>query len=262
MRFIFQYRTSDNASHEGVIDAASRDAAFAMLKERGIRPSRVVEAPGLFNKLLGKGKRWIAIVLLAILSSVAIIIAGRLGRVVSEAELANTSALTRRQIYGDPALMERLAAEDYRSVFETEADRYLAHFAQPAADIRFEGRFAYSLKWKRKAAEAIANLVEARYQPEIVLKEEDGRETRELKRIVMWMREELAAYLGSGSGTVESYVNRLEERQLREMRIYNLAKIELQKERDPQVWEKRNAELRAIGAPTIPIPADLNSDSE
>ena len=61
MKFLYEYRTSDNAKHSGTICAASRDAAYAAIKELGVRPSRVVEAPGFFNKLFGKGKRWLAI---------------------------------------------------------------------------------------------------------------------------------------------------------------------------------------------------------
>ena len=61
MKFIYQYRTPDNVQHEGTICAATKDAAYDQLRARGVRPGRMVEAPGLFNKLFGKGKRWIAI---------------------------------------------------------------------------------------------------------------------------------------------------------------------------------------------------------
>lgn len=73
MKFNYEYRTSDNKLHEGVVSAASRDDAFAVLKARGIRPGRVTEAPGVFNKLFGKGKRWIAIVALAVALAIAVI---------------------------------------------------------------------------------------------------------------------------------------------------------------------------------------------
>ena len=73
MKFNYEYRTSDNKLHGGVVRAASRDDAFAVLKARGIRPGRVTEASGVFNKLFGKGKRWIAIVALAVALVVAVI---------------------------------------------------------------------------------------------------------------------------------------------------------------------------------------------
>ena len=52
--------------HEGVINASSRDEVYSILKARGIRPGSVVEAPGFFNKLFGRGKRWLLIAALAI----------------------------------------------------------------------------------------------------------------------------------------------------------------------------------------------------
>lgn len=67
MKFVYEYRTSDNIRHEATVSASNRDVAFAVLKERGIRPSRLEEAPGFFNRLLGKGKRWLAIVVLFVL---------------------------------------------------------------------------------------------------------------------------------------------------------------------------------------------------
>ena len=57
MKFFYQYRTRDNISHDGEISASTLDDAYAALKAKGIRPGRVVEAPGFLNKLLGKGKR-------------------------------------------------------------------------------------------------------------------------------------------------------------------------------------------------------------
>ena len=66
MKFNYEYRTSDNKLHAGSVRAATREDAFSALKARGINPARVTEAPGFFNKLFGKGKRWIAICVLAL----------------------------------------------------------------------------------------------------------------------------------------------------------------------------------------------------
>lgn len=72
MKFNYEYRTSDNKLHGGVVSAVSREDAFSALKARGINPARVTEAPGFFNKLFGKGKRWIAIGVLALALAVAL----------------------------------------------------------------------------------------------------------------------------------------------------------------------------------------------
>ena len=57
MKFIYQYRTSDNEVKRGEIVAPDREAAFQLLRAQGIKPARLEEAPGVFNKLFGKGKR-------------------------------------------------------------------------------------------------------------------------------------------------------------------------------------------------------------
>ena len=241
MKFTYQYRTPDNKSHKGVIRAASKDAAYATLKAQGIKPGRVEEAPGFFNKLFGKGKRWIAIVVLA-LGCVASLLALRTQRSVIA---AGDSPMMRRQIYGDPALMESLERENFASVFEDEGDRYLARFAQPAAIVRFPDS-----SWRREMAVALRKPD----RPSIVIADTDAREVKELKRIVLWLRGELANYLSDGRGTPETYIRRLEERQQREITIYADIKVELERSTEPDLWEKRNATLRDLGIRTIPMP--------
>lgn len=255
MRFTYQYRTPDNKSHTGVIDAASRDAAFAALKAKGIRPGRVEEAPGFFNKLFGKGKRWIAIGVLAVVACISLTYAFRTRQSALE---SNSSALSRRQIYGDPALMEKLEAEDYASVFEMEGDRILANFAQPARISRVVVELNSNPILRAQKAKLLSTLIPQ--SSSLVPQPSDPREVQELKRIVLWMHGELEAYLANGNGTVESYVRRLCERQAQEAKIYNLAKVELEKEKNPAEWERRNDTLRAIGAPTIPMPYGLQRE--
>ena len=46
MRFTYVYRTSDGERHEDVIEAATRDEAFADLRKRGVRPMKVVSFSG------------------------------------------------------------------------------------------------------------------------------------------------------------------------------------------------------------------------
>ena len=255
MRFTYQYRTPDNKSHTGIIDAASRDAAFAALKAQGVRPGRVEEAPGFFNKLFGKGKRWIAIGVLAVVACISLAYAFRTKQSAIE---SNSSALSRRQIYGDPALMERLEAENYASVFEAEGDRILANFAQPARISRVVAALDGNPILRAQKSKLLSSL--SPHSPSLVPHAADPREVQELKRIVLWMRGELEAYLANGNGTTESYVRRLCERQAQEAKIYNLAKVELEKEKNLAEWERRNEMLRAIGAPTIPMPYGLQME--
>ena len=232
----------------GVVVASSREDAYALLKRRGIRPSRVLEAPGFFNKLFGKFKRWSAIVLLFFLVVVVSIVAFMQSKAARLHEISETSPLTRRQIYGDPALLESMERSSFRSVFENEGDRYLAFFAQPAHQHVFA-----SDDWQDRMAAALTRI----FDTDVVFKEDDAREVRELKRIVCWMRDELRMYLSDGQGTTSLYVRRLVERQNEELAIYNFIVKELEGSRDVELWEKKNKVLRDLGIRTVaPIFSD------
>lgn len=240
MRFVYQYRTRGNEIRRGEIAAADREAAFQALKAQGIRPAKLEEAPGLLNKVLGKGKRWIAI---GILATIAFVLAVQSFRAPPAPQQETSSP--RHQIYGEPALMEELERSEYADVFALPGERKLAKFAQPGVIQPFKER-----GWRGEfAAELNAVLTN-----EIVFAEDERREVRELKMIVNGMKSELRRYLENGIGTTESYIRRLEERQTKELNLYNLAKIELEKETDLEKFEARNAALRAVGLRTIPLP--------
>lgn len=101
MKFVYEYRTSDNVRHEATVSAVSRDAAFALLKERGIRPSRIEEAPGFFNILFGKGKRWLVIVILfAILVAMTMALIRRDREIVLRARELDTEILSQLEAAG------------------------------------------------------------------------------------------------------------------------------------------------------------------
>ena len=46
MKFVYAYKTSDGVRHEDAMESESRAAAFAALRERGIRPIKVCAADG------------------------------------------------------------------------------------------------------------------------------------------------------------------------------------------------------------------------
>ena len=46
MKFLYAYKTSDGTRHEDEIESESREAAFAALREKGIRPIKVYTANG------------------------------------------------------------------------------------------------------------------------------------------------------------------------------------------------------------------------
>lgn len=143
MKFNYEYRTSDNKLHEGVVRAANRDDAFAVLKSRGIRPIRVIDSPGFFNKLLGKGKRWTAIIVLAI--SLLVVVMILVFRPVREVALPEYDI--------DSAVVERLAAmghsaEDINDFLESRRklnEEYRARVESQVNDGRMTKSYANDL---------------------------------------------------------------------------------------------------------------------
>ena len=226
MRFLYQYRTSENELRHGVVKASDRDSAFAALRAQGIRPSKVEEAPGLLNKLFGKGKRWMAIVVLAHLAAIGWWLA------VSERE---PDWEERSQIYGDPVLIKELSADNWAAVFENEGDRFLAAYAVP-------GREVAELLPPKDAALVMKG--------SIPIEEEDGEVVRKIKRIVNGMKREMREYVRDG-GTPEGYFRRLAIRQKAEAQVLSSAERALRNERDPAKWSERNRQLRAMGLPML-----------
>ena len=244
MKFRYGYKTSDGERHEGVYSASSRDAVYAELKKQGIRPYFVELAPGLINRILSIGKRGFAILLLAVGLAVALVYGYKLTRTNSTYIDSLTSPQPRHQIWGDPALMAELARTDYAEVFANEGERILARFAQPGVGVDV----------KMSDASRLGPLVGKCLDSAIALNDTDVREVAELKRIVMWMKEELRRYLSDGIGTPERYVRRLIERQMAEIQMEADVAMRLRNEKDPAVWRQYNERLRAAGLKAIPVP--------
>ena len=249
MKFIYQYRTPDNKQHEAVISAPTKDAAYAALKAQGVKPGRMYEAPGVFNKLFGKGKRWIAIVVLGALCLVLCLVVRSMKE--ESAYLGSVDFITstaRRQLVGDIAVIEKGIKEGWGDVFDQEGERYLASFAIPSVGTPY-ARSALS------DAEVLASLGR-----EVLVNEDDGIEARQIKSMVVGMKDELRRYLAAG-GKVEVYRKRLVERQSEEIAIHHRVKNEVENARKSMkenefvaYWEKRNAELRNLGLRLVPMP--------
>lgn len=231
MKFRYCYRTKDNVEHWDDVVAADRDAAYAALRSQGIRPGRVIEAPGFFNKLMGKGKRWIAISLLGVLCvGLSVVVLRLRNETVREQTLPDT--LPRSQIYGDPWVIKQMRQNDFAGVFVDEGDRFLARFAVPGRAVASAGvPQSVSVKPVKIAA---GDLVEI----------------ATLKRIVNGMKAELAQYLADG-GSLEKYERRLRIRQLAEVQIVEESAKLLKNEARPNVWKEVNLKLRNMGLPMI-----------
>lgn len=253
MKFLYEYRTADNAPHSGAISAADRDAAFAALKAQGVRPSRLVEAPGFFNKLFGKGKRWLAITVLAALL-VAVVIAlisadRRADRSFAEVQAVQDvfDSPVRRQLIGDAAVIEKGIKTGWADVFSAEGDRYLASFAIPGQP-------------PAVTTTTDAALRAALSTPHPLIPSSLSLEHRQLLAIVAGLKADISAHLNDG-WTLDEIRRALLRRQQQEIDYYNRAKNEidqLSKSSSPaalgKLWERRNDELRAMGIATLPLP--------
>ena len=228
--------------HRGVVSASDRDAAFALLKSQGVKPYAVAEASGFFNKLLGKGKRWIAIAVLGALC-VSLVFALRSSRLA----LRSPDAAPRHQIYGDPALMEEWEENVYLTALTDPGERILAVYAQPGGYVGWQG-VASNVVF---TADDVAAVEATRNSP-VTFSDDDRRELRELKAIVAGMKDELREYLSDGVGSVRTYLTRLEERRHAEIAAYKKVAQELDDEQDEAVREAKNEALRAMGLRTVP----------
>ena len=250
MKFSYLYRTSDNIQHEDVIEARSRDDVYAQLRVKGIKPIRVVASKLPWWKRISF--RWVAIV--ALVCALAFVVA-KLNRVEKNgavnlaSEGSDRGAIGRRQIWGDRAIIDAAARENWRVIFKNPADRLLALFAQPGVRVAMP---MIPATIKEDFARALRTSVEVR--------DSDLEEYRQMKRIVEGMKEEMREYLADG-GNIDGYVSRMVDRQNAEADVFDrerraledLARSKSVEEIMP-LWNDANRRLRAIGLKTLSIP--------
>ena len=261
MRFLYEYRTADNAIRRDEIRAADRDAAFAALKARGIRPARMTEAPGVLNKIFGKGKRWLAIVVLGIIVVFAVV--ENLRRdvtAVPQVLVSSFDSPTRRQVIGDAEVIARGIRTGWADVFELEGDRFLASFAIPGVPA---GQRSTT---EEKLREALDNKPSKHPNlPNI----QTSLEARQIRAMVEGMKEELRQFLADG-GTIAEYGAELVKRQEREVEYYQRAKREIEgayRARKSygdveRLLRDRNARLRKMGIRLVVLDEEMSGQEK
>lgn len=251
MKFVYEYRTKSNELKRGEISAPDRDAAYAALKSEGIRPSKVSEAPGFLNKLFGKGKRWLAIAILALAVAVGVVTHwGAIFSVKPDSEL-------RAHLYGDPAVLQKISDDFWRTSFPDVGDAFLARNGQPGV--------ADSFVYDEAATNAVKSALKEGARAHVKVDDADPAELAKMKRIVNGMKDELAAYLAAG-GDVGDYMKLCGERIRTEVGIATGIRDELARMRKkmregvlgdiPAEWDKKNRVLRSFGLETIPFPEE------
>ena len=237
MKFVYQYRTSDNVRREGVLNAPSRELVYEILRSQGIRPSSVQLAPGVFNRLMGVGKRWLAIGLLVVFTIVGWSIAFFQSKTEEQCLIED-----RQQLYGDPAVLQQSFRCCWTNMFKNLGDAYLAEHAIPAARCRCLDR--------KNELSYIGQELAAGCDKMVLVGADDYPEIAKMKRMVNGMKQELSQYLKDG-GSVAGYMERLDVRQAAERYFLEHAHSMLKQTESPEVWQKKNNELRAMGLPMV-----------
>ena len=263
MKYTYAYKTSDGIRHEDTMNASSREEVFAELRKRGIKAIKVVAADGskANGEVRGIRKRAVAILLALVALSVGITAyltgtnfgTNRSDLVVPNSALSGSESnpyasaanvdKTRRQVFGDEAIVAKGIRTGWADVFAFEGDRFLASFAIPGVKA---GQRNTSLKEFEAAINSKCEITPT-----------DSPETRQIKAMVEGMKDEARQYIAAG-GTIVDYGKRLTERQDAEIAIYErikseieTAKATLSEDEFMDVWERRNEELRNLGIKTV-----------
>ena len=270
--FTYTYRSSDGVRHTDTIDAESRDAVFATLRERGIKPIKVVAADGSkangeVRVKVGVPKRVVAGICATLL--VAVGLAYWMGSQNGETELATVvtpqgtvtftvaSPLPRQAIAGDRRRIEK----SIREIFRFPAEVALARFAEPGRSFDAKGEIPGSSDDWKECLNAPIRIAST-----------DFTEVVDLKRIVTGMKREMRGYLLAG-GTVEDYFTELMKRQRLEMSYRERAENRLKEMLSGLAqdnasdekrlaaaygyWMKSNASLKSMGIYELALPDAL-----
>ena len=254
MKFTYAYKTSDGVRHEAAMDAESREAVFAALRQQGIKAIKVVAADG--SKANGEIRGRKRVLALAVLSALCLVLSavmvfvfwGRGGFVETALPLDST---VRRQVIGDAAIIEKGIRTGWADVFELEGERFLASFAIPGVPA---GQRSTSEEKLREALHCSPS-------PSAFTSVSDGLEARQIRAMVEGMKDEARRFVKAG-GSIAQYGRLLVQRQEEEIAYYNRAKAEIeaaQKAKMPaaqlnDLWEKRNESLRQMGVKLVPMP--------
>lgn len=263
MKYTYAYKSSDGIRHEDTMNASSREDVFAELRKRGIKAIKVTAADGskANGEIRGVRRRVVIILLALVAISVGItayltgtnfgtnrsdLPAPLLALPGSEsnpyASAANVDK-TRRQVFGDEAIVAKGIRTGWADVFTLEGDRFLASFAIPGVKA---GQRNTSLKE-----------FEASINSKCEISPTDSPEAQQIKAMVEGMKDEARQYIAAG-GTIVDYGKRLTERQDAEIAIYERKKTEIEKAKDTlsenefmELWELKNEELRNLGIKTV-----------
>lgn len=255
MRYSYAYKTSDGVRHVAEITAKSREDVFSTLRQKGIKPIKVVAADG--SKAngtvqgIGKGAFFVSILVVAILAGAIASLVGmrRDGTAAQEVVQIQAKPLPRQMIPGD----RRRIADAKRDAFSNRVESYLAQFVEPGRTVADpdEGRPS-----EKDFSDSLA--------VPIFYSEDEFSEQIMLKRMVAWIKREMSVYV-RGGGKIGDYLALLVQRQ--ETEADHRAKAE--RHLNQLLGDKRqvraaydfllkaNAQLQGMGIYPLPMPDSL-----
>lgn len=204
MRYSYAYKTSDGVRHVAEITAKSREEVFSTLRQKGIKPIKVVAADG--SKAngavhgIGKGVFFVSILVVAILTGALASLIGRRqddGAAAQEAVRIQAKPLPRQTIPGD----RRRIADAKRDAFSNRVESYLAQFVEP-------GRTVADPDGGRPSEKDFSDSLAV----PIFYSEDEFSEQIMLKRMVAWIKREMSVYV-RGGGKIGDYLALLVQRQ-------------------------------------------------
>ena len=281
VKYSYAYKDSKGLRHEAMIEAGSRDAAFAALRAQGIRPIKVVAADGSIENgsaTSAPRKRIrktavLAVALAIVASGLAVYVAMRGFReerphvvMTPQGPVTFTMAtpLARQRIPGDRARIENLPT----NLFAHVGEAFLARYAEP-------GRAVEQIA----VADPDSLFTRDVLKSPIRVASNDLTEYVDLKRIVVGMKREMRMYI-EGGGTVRNYLAELAKRQLLEVSYRDRAAkrlgdliaecTEVKPDADQKgssesfaraydFWLKANAQLQSMGIYPLELPDELRA---
>lgn len=202
MRFTYTYKTSDGVRHESVIEARSKDKAFELLRAQGIRPIKVVAPPRTGLAKLGYRGGFIVLLVMAL---VALTVIHR--RTIKEAKTELEKVQGEQQHAALRHFIGKIdpSSSEVAGVFRHPVEAYLACYAQPGESVSVSD---FSKELEDNFPAALADTLD--------ISEGDAPEVRELKQVVLGLKEEARRFIRVG-GSPREYIMMIQTRQANEV---------------------------------------------
>lgn len=245
MNYRYLYQTKTNENREGWIKARDRADAYTQLRKQGIRPYRVIGNDPT------NWVPWAVGGVISLLVAAVIGLLALLGRAPDGSDEGD-GPLARGQIGGDAAFVDECVTAGWTNLFSGKLDRCLAAYAIP-------GTFAEVPVVLPSEHTALVAELEADPQEGAA---DERSECRRMRRIVLWMREELRGRLKSGE-SVADYLAFLETRQRRERDLRERAVESVRRAPESyrySVWRGVNARLEEMGLELIEKPTGVTEE--